>query len=470
MKLFKISFLAGLAAMLVMGLTGSAFAFHDGGVAVCEGCHSMHNSLGGTNNTVAGSTNSGQSTLSDAGGTASTITQSNTPYLLKGSDQSSTCLNCHGSASQGSYHELTTGLTAGGVPVNYTPGGDFGWLVAIQPSLNTSNPWQSNGHHIVAADFGLLASTMSTAPGGTYPSDDLACSSCHDPHGRFRQNAEGVVSGPSTPGATLDPIASSGSYPVSTKYPLAVDGSFATGVYRLLGGSGYLPKSLDGTAAQPFVNPSPIAVAPATYNQNEETSGEVRVAYGEGMSEWCANCHPGMLNSGDTSSTHRHPNGAGATMDGLAGDVVGSGGGTFTIADNYNTYLGSGNMGGANQYTSLIPIEMNGGATRATLSTKASNNLAVNASDTNNLIASTTTSVMCLSCHRAHASAFQQMGRWDFNDELIVNNGAYPTTIDPYGVKIPMAAGQYQAGMYGRAASDFALYQRQLCNKCHAKD
>lgn len=34
------------AALLTLAASGSAFAFHDGGVAYCEGCHTMHNSTG----------------------------------------------------------------------------------------------------------------------------------------------------------------------------------------------------------------------------------------------------------------------------------------------------------------------------------------------------------------------------------------------------------------------------------------
>ena len=69
--------IAALAGVLTLGLAGTAFAFHAGGVAHCDGCHSMHNS---PENPVAGTPNS---------------------QLLKGTDASSTCLNCHaGSAGQ----------------------------------------------------------------------------------------------------------------------------------------------------------------------------------------------------------------------------------------------------------------------------------------------------------------------------------------------------------------------------------
>ena len=48
-----------------------AFAFHDGGVAECGGCHAMHTA---------------KSPLALGGDYG---------YLLAGTDQSSTCLNCH---------------------------------------------------------------------------------------------------------------------------------------------------------------------------------------------------------------------------------------------------------------------------------------------------------------------------------------------------------------------------------------
>ena len=87
------------AALLVLGLGGTALAFHEGGVAHCDGCHSMHNSA---DNPVEGTAN-GQ--------------------LMKGSDASSTCLNCHaGAGSGGSYHIFSADATV------LSPGGDFFWL------------------------------------------------------------------------------------------------------------------------------------------------------------------------------------------------------------------------------------------------------------------------------------------------------------------------------------------------------
>ena len=46
MKL-KISIIVIAVALVAFGLSGTAFAFHGGGVASCESCHTMHNSLNG---------------------------------------------------------------------------------------------------------------------------------------------------------------------------------------------------------------------------------------------------------------------------------------------------------------------------------------------------------------------------------------------------------------------------------------
>ncbi len=114
MRLFKLSSLA-IAAILAIGFSGNALAFHDGGVAQCDGCHTMHNSYNGL-------------TMSDPN--AAAVLVGNT-YLLQGSDASSTCLNCHGKgATIGTYQVDTdaAGYTGTTVPQQMTPGGDFAWL------------------------------------------------------------------------------------------------------------------------------------------------------------------------------------------------------------------------------------------------------------------------------------------------------------------------------------------------------
>ena len=42
----NVSKILAAAAVISLATAGSALAFHSGGVAECEGCHSMHNSFG----------------------------------------------------------------------------------------------------------------------------------------------------------------------------------------------------------------------------------------------------------------------------------------------------------------------------------------------------------------------------------------------------------------------------------------
>src|SRR3990172_9927841 len=125
MKALKISLVIMAAALLTLGTGGMAFAFHSGGVAECEGCHSMHTPA--------------------AGGS----------FLLVGTDQSSTCLSCHehaGDTGPSSYHVSTAeaDMPADTAPLQRTPGGDFGWLkksytMTIRGATSTEEG-SSHGH------------------------------------------------------------------------------------------------------------------------------------------------------------------------------------------------------------------------------------------------------------------------------------------------------------------------------------
>ena len=135
------------AVAAVFALTFSnAYAFHSGGVAECEGCHSMHNSFDGSPNV-----------------TGRTFAQGTGGYLLKANDASGSCLNCHAAAdtAPSSYHIATLGINPydSTSPVEMTPGGDFAWLkktmnVVIRGTTAfDGNLGERKGHNIVAADF-----------------------------------------------------------------------------------------------------------------------------------------------------------------------------------------------------------------------------------------------------------------------------------------------------------------------------
>lgn len=390
------------AGILTMGVAGSAMAFHDGGVAKCDGCHSMH-----------------QSADNKSGSTLNTQAPTVTSWLTKGSDASSTCLNCHYGTTKSSYKIATADGTA------LTAGGDFFWMkttYSYNPgggTKTTTSSKDNHGHNIIAADFGFLADADTdnvTAPGGTYASAKLGCTSCHDAHGQ--------VQGGTKNGAKA--ISASGSYGAATP----VDGSIL-GNYRILGDSQYAAgASTDGFG---FDHDAPVAVA-----VNGTNGYGAKVAYGSGMSEWCANCHAGLLVG--NSSTGKHPSGNDVKIDGFA--------------TNYNSYVKTGDFTGtqATSYNVLVPFERGAGATLDPVSTAGP-------------ATGTDGNVMCLTCHRAHASAFDNMTRWDMKNTLLSEGAVLAKT------GTLATAGFY----YGNDAhidfhATYGEYQRNLCNKCHAQD
>jgi predicted CXXCH cytochrome family protein len=421
MNVVKVTLVAALAALVAAGVSTTSYAFHSGGVAECEGCHSMHSpKAGGVN-------------------------------LLVGSDQSSTCLSCHehaGDTGPSSYHISTADadLGAGVSPKQRTPGGDFGWLRKTYTDGSYSELGRTHGHNVVALDQGLTADDNNiTAPGGTFLSSQLGCQSCHDPHSANRRLSDGTYVKGGVRGAATAPIIGSGSYN-NSKVPAAGE---AVGVYRLLRGLG------DSSQGVTFAT-LPIAVAPSAYNQSE-ADNQVRVAYGASgtntWGNWCATCHPDMHSSGN----YVHP--VDHSLD-------------TEIAANYNAYVTSGDLTGtsATAFFSLVPFAENTGDI-TTLASHARNNNSVLNGPANS------DQVMCLSCHRAHASGMAEMLRYDNGYEFMTVNGKYLGTDSGEQTsnrgnlqRRGRTMAEWQAAYYDRPVTTFATYQRVLCNKCHAKD
>jgi hypothetical protein len=63
--------------------------------------------------------------------------------------------------------------------------------------------------------------------------------------------------------------------------------------------------------------------------------------------------------------------------------------------------------------------------------------------------------VACVTCHRAHATSAQDMGRWDFTLQNIETDGSVSGSW-----KIP----------YAQATLPADDDQKSLCNKCHTQD
>ena len=305
-------------------------------------------------------------------------------------------------------------------PSQLTPGGDFGYLKKNYFWISSSgergsSPGERHGHNIVAMDYGYMAdSTHATAPDGNYPTTRFSCVSCHDPHARISTDTA------------------------------------SRGAYRLLGGIGYTASSSGGMA---FTVQPPVAVAPRDYNRSEAVT-DTRVAYGTGMSEWCSNCHVRVQDNASAVANYGHPVGSNARF-------------TMEIISNYNAYVKSGDLTGNNgsSYTSLVPFE-EGTDDTSILTQHAKNNGSYGAGPDYR------STVMCLTCHRAHASGWDNIARWNMKSEFIVYQGVYPGIDNgsPAEYAQGRTAAETQRALYDRPSSLFAGHQRGLCNKCHARD
>ena len=429
-------------AIVAIGLGGQAYAFHDGGVADCAGCHSMHSAVSPI----------------ETGGELG--------FLLTEFDQSSTCLYCHESAGDTGptrYHISTPDaelVNDADVVVQRTPGGDFGWLRQDLSALASyyapiSNDGQTRGHNIVA-DGNYVADTTNggLAPGGTMQADKLGCQSCHDPHGNARIDSTGAVVIPTDNAGTYPPITDSGSYGA-----IAAAGE-ATGTYRLLGATGYQATNVPA----PFPG-APAAVVPEDYNRSEAAT-PTRVAYGYGTSDnytswglWCATCHPDMHTiSAGSPGGQVHP------IDKTLGSV----------AANYNLYVKTGTLNGVDtdSYTSLVPFS----------SPTTDTTTLLGLTDTEGNVSDGPTSgdrMNCLTCHRAHASGWEYALRWN-NEAEFLTLGTQAAPVYP-GIDAGLGnqgqfnrgytIAQMEAAYNDRPAGlEFAGHQRVLCNKCHLKD
>jgi len=62
------------------------------------------------------------------------------------------------------------------------------------------------------------------------------------------------------------------------------------------------------------------------------------------------------------------------------------------------------------------------------------------------------------------------MLRFSVQSTFITVNGAYPDKDTDPANAMGRTAAEMQQAYYDRPPSVFATYQRDLCNKCHAKD
>ena len=147
-------------------------------------------------------------------------------------------------------------------------------------------------------------------------------------------------------------------------------------------------------------------------------------AYQGGMSDWCGNCH-GRYH--DDFQTWVVP-GGGTPLEHPSDEPLSS-----EIRDQYNAYNGDEDpLGGspATAYLAAVPFE---DATSTTTSTSGPGG---------------GSRVMCLTCHRAHASSSPAGGRWDFRVGLLSQDGLV-------------------SGSFPIPAPYSSASQGTLCSKCH---
>jgi len=166
------------ALLIAVGLcfvAAPVLAFHDGGVARCNSCHTMHNSQNGV--------------LVDPDA------PDGNPWLLVDSTPSDVCLSCHATGLGAVYGDDFL------APPPMKGAGNFTFLDEdnLMDGYGASIPGSAAGHNLASDEWGPGADlTLTTAPGGTFLSANLGCTSCHDPHGNtnFRMlNGQGMVQG-----------------------------------------------------------------------------------------------------------------------------------------------------------------------------------------------------------------------------------------------------------------------------------
>ena len=206
--------------LALVTVRSQASAFHSSGTANCNSCHTMHNSADGAPRNPDAPFGS--------------------EHILLFNSATDVCLSCHA---------LAYGAVMGTDPLNPPAeqgGGNFVFL--LEDNINDlvdgiPPPIAGNhaGHNVATVAWGIPVDLdHNIAPGGTFPSAQLTCTSCHDPHGN--------------------------------------------GNFRMLRGRG--PTNLSGFS---FINPAPEASGLNLMTGQETPSSHT--AYRRGWAAWCANCH-----------------------------------------------------------------------------------------------------------------------------------------------------------------------------------
>lgn len=171
-----------------------------------------------------------------------------------------------------------------------------------------------------------------------------------------------------------------------------------------------------------FSYPAPLAEGIALDGASE--SGTHHNAYLSGMSDWCGNCHGRYHDDFETPVVP----GGGTPLEHPSDESLDS-----EIRARYDSYNGDDDPAGgtpATSYLAAVPFEDAAATTASTVGPGGGSR------------------VMCLTCHRAHASSTPAAGRWDFRVGQLSQDGVVSGS---YAIPDPFSS----------------LSQGTLCSKCH---
>lgn len=187
-------------------------------------------------------------------------------------------------------------------------------------------------------------------------------------------------------------VSPGGSFPAADLGCTSCHDPHGNGNFRHLYGAGPVQGGLTV-----FSSPAPRAEG-IGLGGTAESNGQ-HTAYQSGMSDWCGNCH-GRYH--DDFQTPVVP-GGGTPLEHPSDEPLDS-----EIRDQYNIYNGDDDSSGGSQaiaYLAAVPFEDATSTTTSTLGPSGGGR------------------VMCLTCHRAHASSSPAAGRWDFRVGLLSQDG-----------------------------------------------
>lgn len=390
-----------LTGLTVVGIwffaSTQAMAIHKGaGDLVCGGCHTMHNSQGGSALNAGGA----------AGGSL---------VLLRGAVTNrgqihNFCLQCHSSdgAQAGSTFAphsqsapkvlLHSGTTSKWTQASFFNiiggGGDFQYACGDA----AAGVWDcSTLDGATALGKGHSLGATAVAPPGNTDGTIAAftCTSCHDPHGTDNAASADINKFRNLRRTPTDSGAA------NIQLTAADHLSWVGGITGLFGGTGnYIPvtqatgAALSGatlTAIWPVYRGVTLTGTPATDAANSNAYG----GGASGISRWCSTCHDNwhegiVAANKNVNDWQRHP--VDNVLDEAASPNSGAG---VDIFDPTNY--------AANTAGQVLPVASAQAANKVFYTTAGN---------------ATTDKVMCLSCHFAHGGPYNDNLRWDYTSAV----------------------------------------------------